>query len=161
MPTLKNLRVTALICGLSLGLTTQAVAKTPPGQKCSASKRAAAGKGVAAVLACYAKSASKGVPVDAICLSKATTKLTEAFAKAEKGGGCIKVGDAPFVADNVSDFSSFLAELLPPAVEICSNAKDDDLNGDPDCDDFGCSHDPVCNTCGNGVREGAEAPRRY
>src|SRR5215468_1084171 len=74
---------------------------TKAGGKCAAGKRKAAGKKAMAQLLCYARTATKNVPVDAACLGKASANLGKAFSKAEKKGGCATTGDAGAVEDAV------------------------------------------------------------
>src|SRR5262245_7929258 len=74
---------------------------TKAGGKCAAGKRKAAGKKAMAQLLCYAKTATKNVPVDAACLGKASANLGKAFSKAEKKGGCATTGDTTAVEDAV------------------------------------------------------------
>src|SRR5262245_65287477 len=68
-----------------------------PAAVCAEAKLRAAGKKAATKLACHAKAASRGGAVDTTCLTKAETKFTDAFAKAEGKGGCILTGDAPAI----------------------------------------------------------------
>jgi cysteine-rich repeat protein len=67
-------------------------------QKCSASKLTAVGGDIAGQTACHASALSKGVAVDPACLTKATTKTSDAFAKAEAKalpkGGCATDSDS-------------------------------------------------------------------
>ena len=44
------------------------------------------------------------------------------------------------------DDASFCSDLDddPPSCEICSNNRDDDLDGDEDCDDSECDDTAVC-----------------
>jgi cysteine-rich repeat protein len=55
---------------------------------CSSAKLKAYGKDVGAKIKCYAKAAGTDDPLDPLCLSKAETKTTQAFDKAELKGGC-------------------------------------------------------------------------
>jgi len=41
------------------------------------------------------------------------------------------------------------ASVHPGATEICDDTKDNDCDGDTDCDDIDCSADPVCFVCGS------------
>ena len=48
---------------------------TPTASKCSSKEIGAAGKKAGALLKCYAKAASKGLPLDTTCTGKAVTKF--------------------------------------------------------------------------------------
>ncbi len=88
---------------------------TKDGGKCASGKRKAAGKKAMAKLLCYAKSATKNVPVDAGCLGKAEANLEKAFSKAEKKGGCTTSGDAATVEDAVDAIvAQVVAQLTTP-----------------------------------------------
>lgn len=67
------------------------------GRKCAAAKLKAAGKKVSSKLKCQAKAAGSGATVDPACLTKAESKFTQAFLKAEAKGGCTTVGDGAAV----------------------------------------------------------------
>ena len=85
---------------------------TKSGGKCASGKRKAAGKKAMAMLLCYAKTATKSMPVDSACLGKASANLGKAFTKAEKKGGCITTGDAMAVEDAVDAIvAQVVAEL--------------------------------------------------
>jgi hypothetical protein len=91
-----------------------------PGATCAAAKRKAAGKKVDGKLKCVAKATMKGMPVDALCLSKVETKFATAFAKAEAKGGCLTSGDAGAIEASVDACVATLRGLLgvpgtPPA----------------------------------------------
>ena len=97
-----------------LGAGLPAAAKPTPAQKCTGAKMKAAAKKVTAKLACYAKAASKTLPVDDACLSKAETTFTTAFSKAESKGGCVTVGDAGAVEATIDSFVQSEATAIPP-----------------------------------------------
>jgi plastocyanin len=96
-----------------LGAGLPADAKPTPAQKCTGAKMKAAAKKVSAKLACYAKAASKNLPVDDACLGKAETTFTTAFSKAESKGGCVTVGDASAVETNITAFVQSEATAIP------------------------------------------------
>jgi plastocyanin len=96
-----------------LGASLPAAAKPTPAQKCTGGKMKAAAKKVAGKLACYAKAASKNLPVDDACLGKAETTFTTAFSKAESKGGCLTVGDASAVEANITAFVQSEATAIP------------------------------------------------
>ena len=97
-----------------LGAGLPVAAKPTPTQKCTAAKMKAAAKKVAGKLACYAKGASKNLPVDDACLGKAETAFTTAFSKAESKGGCLTVGDANTVEASIQAFVQSEATAIPP-----------------------------------------------
>ncbi len=78
-----------------------ATADAAPISKCNAAKKKCVGKYVAAVLGCHAKAESKGVTVEAACVSKAVAKITGGgkgcFDKndAKVGNDCSATGNAP------------------------------------------------------------------
>jgi plastocyanin len=96
-----------------LGASVPAAAKHTPAQKCTGAKMKAAAKKVSGKLACYAKAASKSLPVDDACLSKGETTFTTAFSKAESKGGCLTVGDASAVETNITAFVQSEASAIP------------------------------------------------
>ena len=97
-----------------LGAGLPAAAKPTPAQKCTGAKMKAAAKKVTAKLACYAKAASKTLPVDDACLGKAGTTFTTAFSKAESKGGCVTVGDRGTVEATIDSFAQSEATAIPP-----------------------------------------------
>ncbi len=74
-----------------------------PGQTCSKAKLGATAKKIADKLKCHATAASKAVVVSPTCLTKAETKFSSAFTKAEAKGGCVTIGDAAAVEALVDD----------------------------------------------------------
>src|SRR5262245_65902558 len=96
-----------------LGASLPAAAKPTPAQKCTGAKMKAAAKKVSGKLVCYAKAASKKLPVDDACLGKAETTFTTAFSKAELKGGCLTVGDASVVEASIREFAQSEATALP------------------------------------------------
>jgi hypothetical protein len=80
--------ILVLLFGASIAIA----AGTPA--KCAVAKQKAIGKKISARLKCYSTAVQKTLPVDAECLTKANTKFSDAFAKAEAAGGCLTGGDA-------------------------------------------------------------------
>src|SRR5262245_13270153 len=83
-----------------------ASAVTTPGQKCSQSKRKAAGKKTSAKLTCHAKAITKGIAVDSTCLAKAEVKFSNSIAKAEAKGGCAT--DALAIGGDIPGLEGFI-----------------------------------------------------
>jgi hypothetical protein len=98
----KNLSTGALAlagaCMLFGGVTNADAQATKESLACASSKLKAIGKDVGAKFKCYSKAVQKGLAVDPLCLSKAETKTTDAFAKAILKGGCAT--DADFFDQN-------------------------------------------------------------
>lgn len=80
--------ILALGAAMLLAAGTADAQPTKESLKCSSAKLTTYGKDVDAKIKCYSKATSKGEPVDPECLSKAETKTSEAFDKAELKGGC-------------------------------------------------------------------------
>ncbi|HJQ84190.1 MAG TPA: hypothetical protein VKA21_08945 [Candidatus Binatia bacterium] len=100
-------KVSAVLASLALIATMQPMAW---GQdKCGGAKLKAAGKIAACELAVYAKAAAKNVAPDPTKLAKCSTKLMDAYTKAESGGDCVSEGDA---GDIDSAASAFVDNIL-------------------------------------------------
>jgi cysteine-rich repeat protein len=80
--------ILALGAAVLLAAGTADAQPTKESLKCSSGKLKIYGKDVGAKIKCYSKATSKGEEVDPLCLSKAETKTSEAFGKAELKGGC-------------------------------------------------------------------------
>jgi hypothetical protein len=92
----------------------------PPSRSlCSSGELKAAGKKLKAKMNCYAKAAKKFQPVDPTCLSKAETKFTTAFEKAELKADCYTMSDAATVESIVDVCVTDLVEALPLPVATC------------------------------------------
>jgi plastocyanin len=96
-----------------LGAGLPAAAKPTPAQKCTGAKMKAAAKKVSGKLACYAKAASKNLPVDSACLDNAGTAFTTAVSKAELKGGCPTVTDVRTVEGTIDVFVQSEASAVP------------------------------------------------
>src|SRR6185369_8476563 len=96
-----------------------------PAQVCAGAKMKAAGKSAGLKLGCHAKGARRGATVDSACLAKATTKLSDAFTKAESRGGCNTTDDADDVTNRIdSSVGAFVAGLRPTtAANRCAGSK--------------------------------------
>jgi hypothetical protein len=109
--------------------------------QCASSKIKAAGKKGLGKLKCEAKAVVTSTNVDAECLSKATSKFSTAFEKAELKGGCVSTGDTAEVETEVNLLVGRIVDL--------------ETAGDPFPD---CNQEMTpCGTCGDGfcVPDGA------
>jgi cysteine-rich repeat protein len=78
---------------LLAGGATGARAQSGDALKCAAAKLKAVGKDWQKKLKCHGKAVKDGAAVDGECLTKAETKTSDAFAKAEAKGGCATDGN--------------------------------------------------------------------
>jgi cysteine-rich repeat protein len=95
----------------------------PGNGKCQALMVKAAGKKAAARINCYAKATIKNLPVDNICLGKATDKFTAAAAKANdpvSGGPCANANAVESVVDN-NCVLAVVGGLKGVAPNVCGN----------------------------------------
>jgi cysteine-rich repeat protein len=99
---MKNLRTVALALASAIllagGVTTAHAQATKESLKCASTKLKTVGKDISSKFKCYSKAVQKGLPVDALCLSKAETKTQTSFQKAIDKGGCAT--DADFFDQN-------------------------------------------------------------
>jgi hypothetical protein len=111
---------------LLVALLLASASPAAPREPCVSLKTMAAGTEAAAKLRCQAKAtnASAGAPR---CLARAEAKLRAAFGRAERGGGCLGVGDEPGVATLIDAFVSVIVNAVPPgtsrAGRRCAAAK--------------------------------------
>lgn len=119
------MRTLLRIAAISLLFPLLVFAAADPAALCDAAKFAAAGKYAAAAIACHAKAAKEGEPVDPECTAKAVSKLEAAFAKAEAKGECATSGDVSAAAGHVDSAVTEMVTLLRPtsAPSKCIAAK--------------------------------------
>jgi hypothetical protein len=99
-------------------IASPALARTPSPEKCAAARRKAAGRKVAARMACLAKAMANSV-VDSRCVAKAETKLRAALAKT--GSACPGTPDA--IADAIDSCVATLLDAIPVTTTVpCQNA---------------------------------------
>jgi hypothetical protein len=92
-----------------------AQAGTDPADACEAAKATAAGKKAAALLKAAGANLKKPDPAKlAASISKAQSKLTKAFSKAESKGGCPTTGDVGAIEAKVDAFADDAVEELDP-----------------------------------------------
>jgi len=91
------------VCALLAFASVTASAATP--SKCSSAKLRATSKKASTRAKCYAKAVAKGQMVDGDCLSKASSKFSAGFTRAESKGDCrAPNGDAPAIESKVDSF---------------------------------------------------------
>lgn len=118
-----RLLVSLLTVALVVGAANAGRAASTPAS-CASAEQKAAGKTAAAQLGCHAKATQKGVPVDALCLSKAAAKLSATALKQDDAGGCLLPG---YGGDLVALAASLTADVVgatpPSGVAKCAAAK--------------------------------------
>jgi hypothetical protein len=93
-------------------------------QKCAQTKIKVAGKAAACLLGLQSKDAAKGGGVDPAKETGCHTKLSDAFSKADAGGGCGATGDASTVDAAVTALvNSVVADLKIGTPNKCQGAK--------------------------------------
>jgi hypothetical protein len=105
----------AVLLAAALTSPVLATGSPAPVALCAAAKLAAAGKKAQSLLACNAKAATKGIPVDTGCVTKAQNTFTAAFQKAEALGGCTSTGDAGAVEGDTDTFVTNVVGQLRPS----------------------------------------------
>ena len=97
--------LTAVALGLMIVPGSVAHAGASPQQKCTDAKAKAAGKKAASLLKAFGKNISKNPDTKfAANISKAESKFTKAFSKAEARGGCLTNGDSGSIEDEINNF---------------------------------------------------------
>src|SRR5262249_35053091 len=98
--------------------------RAPPRGEGPAAQAKAAGKKAGAKAKCQSKAVSKGNPVDPECYTKAETKFSSSFTKAEAKPPCATTGDAAAMEGKVDAFIADLGTTLGgPGPNACSSAK--------------------------------------
>jgi len=97
-----------------------AAADVTPQQRCAVAKMRATAREAAARLRCNAKAVLNNAAVDSVCIMKAETAFTAAFAKAEATGGCATTGDASAVDVKVDTFVTATYDALAPLGPFCA-----------------------------------------
>lgn len=126
-----------------------AQAGTDPTNKCVDSKAKAAGKKAQSLLKAIGKNLSKNPDTKlAANISKAQSKLTKGFTKAESKGSCFTTGDAATIEAKID---AFVDEVV-----VAQNCGDNALQGIEECDGTAdaacpgaCLSDCTCDVCGN------------
>lgn len=92
---------------------------------CSSQKAQAAGRYFQARASCVAKGLAKGLEPDALCISKAITKLTTSFQKAEAKSSCPSLADLAPVEDVLADALADGFEAVSQHDETCCDTAGD------------------------------------
>jgi hypothetical protein len=106
---------------------------------CSSQKAQAAGRYFSARANCVAKGLAKGLEPDALCVSKALTKLQTSFEKAEAKGPCPSLADLAPVEDVLADALDDGFEAVSQVAATCCVGTSDTclFRGAQDCLDSG------------------------
>jgi hypothetical protein len=98
-------------------------AATDPASACTDAKAKAAGKKAGALLKAYGKNIKKSNPAKlAQDVSKAQSKLTKAFVKAEGKGGCATIADVATVEAKVDSLVADAVDEINPVCDCCAGA---------------------------------------
>jgi carboxypeptidase family protein len=121
---MRQLSRVGLVATAALLLTAATADRAAAQAKCQAAKAKAAGKKAGSKAKCQSKAVSKGEAVDPECLTKAETKFSSSFAKAEAKPPCATTGDAAAIEGKVDAFIADLGTTLGgPGPNACSSAK--------------------------------------
>jgi hypothetical protein len=113
---------------ISLGLLMSAGpadvrAATDPADACTDAKAKAAGKKASSLLKAFGKNIKKSNPLKLSAdVSKAQSKLTKAFAKAESKGGCATLGDVGAMEAKVDALVADAIDEINPVCDCCAAA---------------------------------------
>jgi hypothetical protein len=107
----------ALAVGTLLLASASAQAGVDPQDACKDSKAKTTGKKASALLKAYGKNIKKSDPVKlSSSVSKAQSKFTKGFVKAEGKGGCLTTGDSGAIELKVDAFVfDVIEEINPPS----------------------------------------------
>jgi len=123
-------------------------------RRCASTKMKASGKHYAGLLMCYAKGAARSEGPDSVCLTKATTKLTTQFSKAEAKGGCTTTADSTAIANLDSDGAENRVADVSPVCGDNVTGPDQTCDGSDDAACPGlCTATCSCTNCGDGVAD--------
>jgi hypothetical protein len=158
---LKILTLAASLCLLLAAPVARA--GTDPADACKASKARATGKKAADLLKAFGKNIKKLDPIKlSSSVSKAQSKLTKGFGKAEAQGSCLTTGDVTMLEATADAFVLDSVGMIDMQPVLCGN---DILDAGEQCDGTDASACPglclancVCPTpvCGNGSKEAGE-----
>ena len=106
---------------------------------CSSQKAQAAGRYFQARANCFAKGLAKGLEPDALCITKALTKLESAFQKAEAKGPCPSLADLAPVEDVLADALADGFDAVSQVALTCCDTSGDTciFQNAQDCTDNG------------------------
>jgi hypothetical protein len=86
---------------------------TPPASSCTATKLGATGKKTTGRMGCYNKALTTGAPVSSDCLTKVSTKFSDAFTKAQQKGDCLTSNDTTNVETSVDNCVTSIRNAIP------------------------------------------------
>jgi hypothetical protein len=151
---MQRVLVIAMGIGLLAGAGSPADAAVDAQAVCTEKKAKAAGKKAADILKAHGRNQKKPNPARlALDLSKAQSRFTTAFTKAEARDGCATVGDAGPIGAKVD---AFVADVLSEIEQPCGNGSPDGgeqcddgaANGTPDsCCTLNCQFAPASTPC--------------
>jgi hypothetical protein len=139
----------------ALALAAALAAPAAAQEVCSSQKALAAGRYFQARANCVAKGLAKGLEPDALCVTKALTKLEASFAKAEDKGPCASLADLGPVEDVLADALADGFDAVSQVDATCCDAANDgcrfrsaqeciDNNGTPGPAGSVCLADGTC-----------------
>jgi hypothetical protein len=137
-----------LLTALALAATALAVPAAAQ-DVCSSQKALAAGVYFQARANCVAKGLAKGLEPDALCISKALTKLQTSFEKAGAKGPCPSLADLAPVEDVLADALDDGLEIVSQGDETCCNTSSSVclFQNAQDCTDAGGAPGPPGSVC--------------
>ena len=159
----------ALVLALGLGaflMGGPAHAATDPAAACKDTKAKTTGKKASALLKAYGKNIKKPDPAKlAGSISKAQSKMTKGFVKAESKGGCATTGDVGAIEAKTDGFAASCIEDIGGATcgngikggsEECDAGGGDGAGPSDDCLSGTCNAGCLCAGCGDGILAGGE-----
>jgi hypothetical protein len=143
------------LAALALAAALAAPAAVRAQDVCSSQKAQAAGRYFQARANCVAKALAKGLEPDALCITKALTKLQTSFQKAEAKGPCPSLADLAPVEDVLADalddgfdaVSQVGATCCDSSTDVCSYRSAQactDAGGTPGAPGTACQADGTC-----------------
>jgi hypothetical protein len=168
-----EMRITTRELALTLGLGALLLAAQPvhastdAASTCKDTKARTTGKKIASLLNAIGKNIRKSDPVRlSSSVSKAQSKMTKGFVKAESQGGCATTGDVGALEAKTDAFSLHVTEDIAGATcgngirggdEECDAGAPDGAGPSEDCAAGTCNPGCQCATCGDGIVGGNEA----
>ncbi len=154
--------VVAIVIGVVCLAGTAVHAGGDPAAACKSAKAKAAGKKAGSLLKAAGKNIKKPNPLKlGADVSKAQSKFTKSFTKAEGKGGCETTGDAGAIEAKVDAFvDDAIGDIAPPSIcgdNVVEGSEECDGTADAACDGL-CQVNCQCPVpvCANGVLEAGE-----
>ena len=143
----------AIALGISVCVGVRVDASSTAAAKCREAKVKAAGNKAFALLRAYGKNRNHSDSVRlAVDISKAQSKFTRSFTKAESRGGCRTFGDSHGIEAKVDAFVGAAIGTLCPACGDSIQAPGEECDGGDDASCPGaCQPDCSCAECGDGI----------